>query len=90
MPSTHTLDKQACLPRLDPVPCHSSLLPVYSVCVYSRGSGSELQPLPCAAGGLGCVLGWPVDSLSYGRHSHCAQVHLFAFPPSLVRAELGC
>jgi hypothetical protein len=58
-------------------------LPVYSVCIYSRGSGGGSQPLPCVAGGLGCVLGWPMNSLSYGRHS------LFAFPPPLVGTELG-
>jgi hypothetical protein len=68
--------------------CYPSSLPVYSAHVYSRGSGGGLQPPPCAAGGLGCVLGWPMDSLSYGRHSRCAQVHLFAFPPPLVGAEL--
>jgi hypothetical protein len=53
---------------------------------YSRESGGRPQPSPCAAGGLGCVLGWPVDSLSYGRHSHCARTCLFAFPPPLVQA----
>jgi hypothetical protein len=56
---------------------------VYSVHIYSRGSGSRLQPPPCVACGLRCVLGWPMDSLSYGKHS------LFAFPPPLLGAELG-
>jgi hypothetical protein len=56
---------------------------------YSRGSGGGLQPPPYAAGSLGCVLGWSMDPLSYGRHSCCARVHLFAFLPPLVGVELG-
>jgi hypothetical protein len=57
-------------PRPDPAACFPCPLPVYSVCVYSRGSGGRLKP--CAAGSLRCVLGWPMDSLSYGRHFHFA------------------
>jgi hypothetical protein len=55
IPSTHTRDKQACLPRPDPAACRLSLLPVYSVLVYSRGSGGGLQPSPCVSGGPGCT-----------------------------------
>jgi hypothetical protein len=62
---------------------------MYTVCVYFRGSGGGLQPLPCVAGSLGYVLGWPMDSLSYGRHSCYTQACLFAFPPPLVGVELG-
>jgi hypothetical protein len=63
-------DKEDRLPRSDPEACCPSPRPVYSVRVYSRGSGGRPQPPPCVAGGLGCVLGWSVDSLSYSRHSH--------------------
>jgi hypothetical protein len=88
-PSTHTQDKQALLPRPDHAACHLSPIPVYSARIYSRESGSRLQPPPCAAGGLGCVFGWPMHSLSYGRHSRCARACLFTFPPPLVGVELA-
>jgi hypothetical protein len=68
--------------------CPASL-PVYSAHVYSRGSGGGLQPPLCAAGGLGCVLGWPMDSFIYGRHFCHAGACLFSFPAPLVVAELG-
>jgi hypothetical protein len=55
-PSTHTWDKQACLPRPDPAAyCHPSSLPVSSVRVYSRGSGSGPQPSPHVTGSPGCA-----------------------------------
>jgi hypothetical protein len=61
----HTHPGQASLsPRPDPAACHPYPLPVYSACIYSRGSGGGPQPPPCAVGGLGCVSGWPMDSLS--------------------------
>jgi hypothetical protein len=56
---------------------------------YSRGSGGGPQPVSRVDGSLGCVLGWPMDSLSYGRRSHCARARLFAFSPVLVGTELG-
>jgi hypothetical protein len=39
----------------DPAACHPFPLPVYSVHIYSRGSGSRPQPLPHVAGGPGCA-----------------------------------
>jgi hypothetical protein len=50
-PSTHT-------PGTDdpnPAACRPFPLPVYSVCIYSRGSGGGPQPLPRVAGGPGCA-----------------------------------
>jgi hypothetical protein len=43
------------LPRPDPAACRPSPLSVYSVHIYSRGSGSGLQALPHVAGGPGCA-----------------------------------
>jgi hypothetical protein len=83
-PSTYTRDKRAWLPRLDPAACHPSPLPVYSVRVYSRGSGSRPQPPPCAAGSLDvCWVGlWILLAMAGISTVH---EHLFAFPPPLVR-----
>jgi hypothetical protein len=96
MASMHTQDKQACLPRPDPVACCLSPLPVYSARVYSRGSGGGLQPSPCVAGGPGCAGSslWIFLAMegvfAVSRNWHrCAQVHLFPFPPPLVGVELG-
>jgi hypothetical protein len=53
--SIHTQDKRTCLPSPDPAAHRPSPLPVYSACVYSRGSGGRLQPSPCVSGGPGCA-----------------------------------
>jgi hypothetical protein len=51
----HTHLGQASLTaRPDPAACCHSPLSVYSVHVYSRGSGGRPQPLPRVAGGPGC------------------------------------
>jgi hypothetical protein len=67
-----------------------SPLPVYSVRVYSRGSGGGLQPSPRVAGGPGFAGSslWIFLAMAGAFAVSCAQVRLFAFPPPLVGAEL--